>query len=317
MYKPEIWTNEQFMSINFETRLLFMGIMNIADDNGLFKRSDIKIKALIFPADNVNITKMIDDLIKVKLVEQYVYQDVPYIWIVNFTKHQSIRHPTYICPIPPDSLLNKYHYKTVEITDSSTLSRSSNKLMLVFCQDFGSSITAECGNVTAECGNDVGGFGVELDFSGGHYGNPPPNIIKSNIIQTNIIKTKREYVDDVDLPLSWKIDFIETWNKYFSNTNTPGVKNLSDKRKRLLLKILKKHSTEEIEIVFRKIKESDFLQGKTKGRTFICTFDFFINENNFIKILEGNYDNKTDNNTIDFNKLFKEAEEMKNEQRIF
>ena len=42
-----------------------------------------------------------------------------------------------------------------------------------------------------------------------------------------------------------------------------------------------------------KIKSSDFLCGKG-GKGWVITFDWFVKPNNFIKVLEGNYDNKQD-----------------------
>ena len=42
-----------------------------------------------------------------------------------------------------------------------------------------------------------------------------------------------------------------------------------------------------------KIKESDYLQGKSNN--WQITFDWFIRPNNFPKVLDGNYDNRKHN----------------------
>ena len=45
--------------------------------------------------------------------------------------------------------------------------------------------------------------------------------------------------------------------------------------------------------VVEKIRHSDFLQGKIGKRPFIATFDWVIRPNNYPKVLEGNYDNRS------------------------
>jgi hypothetical protein len=49
----------------------------------------------------------------------------------------------------------------------------------------------------------------------------------------------------------------------------------------------------EIEEVFLLAERSDFLKG-TNGK-WNATFDWLMNENNFVKVLEGNYENKIAN----------------------
>ena len=72
---------------------------------------------------------------------------------------------------------------------------------------------------------------------------------------------------------------------------------LTEKRKQKLDRLLKKYSTEEIMEVMEKIKESDFLQGKTSN--WQMTFDDFIEERKFIKLLEDGYKNKNSNKVSD------------------
>lgn len=73
--------------------------------------------------------------------------------------------------------------------------------------------------------------------------------------------------------------------------NLPEVRNLTDKRKKNINARLKEHTEEDIQTVFLKARDSDFLQGKS-GNWKGCGFDWLINPNNFVKVLEGNYDNK-------------------------
>lgn len=70
------------------------------------------------------------------------------------------------------------------------------------------------------------------------------------------------------------------------------VIKVSDKRKKKIDKLIKAYSREEIQTVFEKAEHSDFLSGKVKD--FKACFDWLIEQSNFIKVLEGNYDNRQD-----------------------
>lgn len=68
------------------------------------------------------------------------------------------------------------------------------------------------------------------------------------------------------------------------------VIKVSDARKKTIATITKAFSDEEIKTVFEKAEKSDFLTGKTKPG-FKAAFDWIMKQSNFIKVLEGNYDN--------------------------
>lgn len=68
------------------------------------------------------------------------------------------------------------------------------------------------------------------------------------------------------------------------------VIKINDKRKKKIDKLIKAYSREEIQTVFDKAEHSDFLSGKVKD--FKACFDWLIEQSNFIKVLEGNYDNR-------------------------
>jgi len=87
-------------------------------------------------------------------------------------------------------------------------------------------------------------------------------------------------------------------------TSLPRCTSLSDKRKNKLRVLFKNFdfNLEKIESVFKKAEESDFLSGRN-GKWTSCNFDWLINYNNAIKVLEGNYDNKQNNNKSSPNKF--------------
>ena len=54
---------------------------------------------------------------------------------------------------------------------------------------------------------------------------------------------------------------------------------------------IKENGLENILKAIDKIKDSDFLQGKN-NKGWAITFDWFVLPNNFIKVYEGNYNNR-------------------------
>lgn len=84
---------------------------------------------------------------------------------------------------------------------------------------------------------------------------------------------------------------VERYNRIC--VSLPKVTAITDKRKKAIKARLKQYSMVEIEEVFLLAERSDFLKG-TNGK-WNATFDWLMNENNFVKVLEGNYENKIAN----------------------
>ena len=71
----------------------------------------------------------------------------------------------------------------------------------------------------------------------------------------------------------------------------PRVTKITDARKKLINARLKDYSEEELEKAFKESEASDFLTGRN-GKWGGASFDWIMNTNNIVKILEGNYRNK-------------------------
>lgn len=74
-------------------------------------------------------------------------------------------------------------------------------------------------------------------------------------------------------------------------TDLPKASNLTDGRKRIIRARLKEYSFEQIIDVFKKTQGSDFLTGKVKN--WKADFNWILKAENFVKILEGSYENNT------------------------
>ena len=105
--KPEFWTDPNVMACSFEARLLYIGIWNFADDQGNIEAHPLKIKCLIFPADNLNVVPLLKELEdpKKKLIIRYEAEDQEWLHVRTFNKHQRIDHPSKPkCPLYDPSL---------------------------------------------------------------------------------------------------------------------------------------------------------------------------------------------------------------------
>ena len=118
------------------------------------------------------------------------------------------------------------------------------------------------------------------------------------------------------------IPYNNTYNNSFNNTNNiniyaqiidlfhkncfsfPKITALSDKRKKMINARLNTYGIEKITEVFKKAESSDFLKGKN-NRDWKANFDWIMNDSNFAKILDGNYDNKT-SQPVTENKLYQD-----------
>src|SRR3990167_2135608 len=63
--KPEFWVSEQVSSCSLPARLLFIGMWNFCDDNGVHPTAYVRLKAEVYPCDNFtadDLKKTRDDL---------------------------------------------------------------------------------------------------------------------------------------------------------------------------------------------------------------------------------------------------------------
>lgn len=78
---------------------------------------------------------------------------------------------------------------------------------------------------------------------------------------------------------------VELYNSICTNLNS--MKHITSDRKTKILNLLTKYSVDEIKTVFQKTNESIFLN----DRDWKVTIDWILKEENFVKILEGKFDN--------------------------
>ena len=112
---------------------------------------------------------------------------------------------------------------------------------------------------------------------------------KDSSTNNSSIKYKEEYKEESEEEKIDRQEVADAFNK--TCVSLPRVTKLTDKRKKAIKSILKKHSLEELKNIFKKVEDSSFLNGSS-GKWSGATFDWLLKESNLIKVIEGNYDDK-------------------------
>jgi hypothetical protein len=93
--KPSFFKNEDLAELQFTVRLFYIGLWTQADREGKLEFRPKRLKAEIFPYDNINVEDMLTRLQSAGFIEIYGVGDLKVIQILNFLKHQcpNIREP--------------------------------------------------------------------------------------------------------------------------------------------------------------------------------------------------------------------------------
>ena len=131
--------------------------------------------------------------------------------------------------------------------------------------------------------------------------------LNTNKLNTKEVSTKEYIHVKNEFSRSYE-DIKNKWIKIAHEYKLSGTQlKITEKRKRVINNLLKEYSAEEVLQAMKKVHTSSFLQGNNKTGWQI-SFDWFINKSNFLKVLEGNYDDKTSseikNNNISANQKF-------------
>jgi hypothetical protein len=134
MIDPSFWVDEKLGTVDPVVRLLFMGLISQADDEGRLNGHPSLIKSLIFPYDHSIQVNDVDEWLNLlsleerKLIQRYEVDHQKYILITNFKKHQTINKPQK-SKLPP--LLESYGSPTVVVSEQSGIATAQSKLIEV------------------------------------------------------------------------------------------------------------------------------------------------------------------------------------------
>lgn len=84
--KPETWTDDKFVRLSPLARLLFMGMWNLACDNGHVEDNLVQLKIRLLPMDSCDVGELIEEMIQTGQVERHD----GYLKVVKLPEHQKI-----------------------------------------------------------------------------------------------------------------------------------------------------------------------------------------------------------------------------------
>ena len=117
--KPEFWTSDQVVSVSPLARLLFIGLWNFADDQGVHPASPLRIKLQIFPGDNIKeekIKELLKELLSNNLLTIYEAEGKPFFFITGW-HHQKIAKKTAKHPPPQVPVQEQCATSTVPVQE--------------------------------------------------------------------------------------------------------------------------------------------------------------------------------------------------------
>lgn len=93
--KPEFWTHDDVLKVSRDARLLFIGMWNFMDANGVHPAKVNTLRCEIFPGDEdvtvAMVQKWVTELIAASLLVEYEKDGKRYWWAPGFRKHQIIK----------------------------------------------------------------------------------------------------------------------------------------------------------------------------------------------------------------------------------
>jgi len=95
--KPEFWADEKLSECSLSARLLFIGLLTFADDQGRFEYRPARIRMQVFPCGSASledVTEWLGELSEHSLIRVYEIDSCRFVDIPNFLKHQRINRPT-------------------------------------------------------------------------------------------------------------------------------------------------------------------------------------------------------------------------------
>ena len=119
--KPEFWAHPVMSRLAYDTRILALGLLNLADDEGYFDADPDYIRgSVLFREDSSNVRRMLDELSRSEWITLCGRPERPIGRVVNFRKHQRVDRPQ-------PSRLKQYALDESSTNDRRTLDDQSTQ----------------------------------------------------------------------------------------------------------------------------------------------------------------------------------------------
>jgi hypothetical protein len=114
--KPQLWGSGDVTPLSRDARLLFVGLISMADDDGRFLAAINAINGYVFPNDELapsQVRKWMKEIVTTGAIHLYTVDGITYGCIPNWHKHQVInRHTPSPLPNPDIECFPRSSFKT-------------------------------------------------------------------------------------------------------------------------------------------------------------------------------------------------------------
>lgn len=131
MVDPSIWTDNGFIELSWGARLLFLGLISRADDEGRGNASSKSLKAVIFPGDDTSLSKIEGfkaEVAKHTRTRFYEIDGQTYYQLDKWLAYQQIQYPK-PSPIPPFNEHSMNDTGTINEHSPQLINELTNKLI--------------------------------------------------------------------------------------------------------------------------------------------------------------------------------------------
>jgi len=331
--KPGFFKNDLLAEMPPETRLLFMGLWCLADREGRFEDRPKKIKMELFPLDDFSIELSLSLLAEGGFLIRYEVGGSKYCQVVNFTKHQMPHHKEVASeiPAPPGHQQITKHTYDVSNTDRDGVFNRDERQCLK-CGSPENLSLDHIVPLASGGDNSTNNLQTLCKTCNSSKGNSTKDYRKSNVdsmlsqrkandsaycptdslllIPDSLINTEpKGSLSPARLPTCPHETLIDLFAEHLPALPQPKKELWAGKnaeamraRWRWVLTAKKKDgtpyaSTSEQAVAwfarfFGYVEKSDFLSGRS-GKWTNCNLGWLVKADNFAKVVQGNYEQKT------------------------
>jgi len=130
MLYSKIWTSEQFSKLSDRAKLLYIGMLTLADDDGRLIANPAYLRGQVFTYNDISISDVLiirNEIEKTDLISVYIIKESEYIEHPNWGKYQTIRGDLYHTSSLPNR--NGYVTDTLQKRDTSKDKISKDKII--------------------------------------------------------------------------------------------------------------------------------------------------------------------------------------------
>ena len=122
--KPAFFKSDQLAQCSFAARLLFIGLWCLADREGRLEDRPARIKMEVFPGDEVDCWRLLEELQGQGLIRRYEARGLACIHIPRFLAHQKPHHNEAASQLPPPPERGNNHSR-IRVASASHHGRKS------------------------------------------------------------------------------------------------------------------------------------------------------------------------------------------------